>query len=437
MPSEDIALCGGKPLTCKQSLARLLRAPEIGNEEIAAAKRVLLSRKLNRVSSDEVEKFEKEFSRYIGTKHALVVNSGTAALHASLAALGLGPGDEVIVPAYTYMAAAHAVLHQNAIPIFADIKPDNFNIDPLLIEGAVSERTKAIIVPHLFGCPAEMNAIMRIARRHHFYVVEDCCQACGAEYEGRKVGSIGDIGCFSFGENKNMTTGEGGAITTDLSEVDKEARIVAHEGEVFGNLASTTSKQQKLPISSAMFYNHIGYNYRMSAIHAAIGRVQLQKLEDMNARKISNARYINERLLESGLFTPQTCTRNAKHLYTYYVGILRHKKVSRDMFIECLNAEGIGAGTFYPTPLPYNPIFKERKGYGKTTCPFSCPLHDDIVTVYDEKFPVAEEVCNSQVALPVHGYQCQSDLDIIVRAFEKVATFFDRFGQVAEAKTKN
>ena len=236
--------------------------PLVGEEEVNAVREVLLSGMY--VSGKKVKEFEEKFAEYIGTKYAIATSSGTAALHISLACLDIGPGDEVIVPPMTFFATIEAVLYQNAIPIFADVD-ENYCMDPKSIENVITNRTKAIIPVHLFGYSANMKRIMEIARKYDLYVIEDCAQAHGTEYYGKKVGSIGHIGAFSFFATKNMTTGEGGMITTNDEEVAKKAKMIRSHGMIDRD-------------------NHImlGYNYRMTEMEAAFGLVQLSKLDQLN-----------------------------------------------------------------------------------------------------------------------------------------------------------
>ena len=244
--------------------------PQIGKQEISAVQQVLLSGRY--VSGSVVKKLENTFAQYVGVKHCAVVNSGTAALHTALAAMEIQPGEEIIVPSLTFFATVNAVIHQGGVPIFADIHPDNYCLDPEDIERCLSKRTRAIIPVHYFGHAAEMDAIMEIARNNNLAVIEDCAQAHGTLYKGQMVGSIGDIGAFSFFATKHMTTGEGGAITTNNKEWADRARLIRSHG-----------------LEGRDDHVLLGYNYRMSEMAAAIGVEQLKKLPELNRCRIENS----------------------------------------------------------------------------------------------------------------------------------------------------
>ncbi|HPI78091.1 MAG TPA: aminotransferase class I/II-fold pyridoxal phosphate-dependent enzyme, partial [bacterium] len=208
--AAHLAINGGPPVRKKTPPQKML----VDDAEARAVAAVLKSGRLTSLSNNAVERFEKAFADYCGTKHCVAVNSGTAALHVALAAAGAGPGDEVIAPPYTFIATVSAIIQQNAVPVFADIDRDTLNIDPARVEEKITRRTKAVVPVHLFGLPADMDMITAIAKRRGIMVIEDACQAHGALYKGRKVGSMGDMACFSFQESKNMAAGEGGAIVT-------------------------------------------------------------------------------------------------------------------------------------------------------------------------------------------------------------------------------
>ncbi|MHA1229168.1 MAG: DegT/DnrJ/EryC1/StrS family aminotransferase [Candidatus Helarchaeota archaeon] len=378
--------------------------PFIDDEEIEAVVQVLKERRLTLLSSEKVEEFETEFAKYIGVKHAIAVNSGTAALHVALASLELGPGDEVIVPPFTFVATATAVLHQNAIPIFVDILPDTYCIDPLKIEAAITSKTKAIIPVHIFGHPADMDQIIKIGKEHEIPVIEDACQAHGAEYKGKKVGSIGDIGCFSFFESKNMMTGEGGIITTNDDEIAEKCKLIRHHGEPYWYQ-----------------YIRLGYNYRMTAIQAAIGLIQLKKLEKMNNKRIEYAQYYNKNLKGlSGLQLP--ITKNyVKHVYHLYAPLIKPEElgIDKDKFLELVNKDETITKLIYPQPLYKSPLFQNLVGYGPKSCPFSCPYYGKQIS-YDIHLPVVENICNRAIGLPNLPSTDLNQIDKVIETLRKV-----------------
>ena len=244
--------------------------PEIGPEEMEAVKEVLESGMV--VQGKVVKEFEEKFAEYIGVKHAIAVSNGTVALDVALKALDIGPGDEVITSAFSFIASGNCVLFQNAKPVFVDIDPKTFNIDPSDIAEKITPKTKAIIPVHIFGQPAKMDAIKEIAKDKKIEVVEDAAQAHGAEYKGQKAGSIGTMGCFSLYATKNMMTGEGGIITSDDPKLADKMRLIRSHGEI-----------------KKYTHNILGYNYRMTNLNAAIGLVQLKKLDKFNQKRIKNS----------------------------------------------------------------------------------------------------------------------------------------------------
>ena len=244
--------------------------PNFNEEEEAAVKEVLKSGII--ASGPKTKLFEKEYAEYIGVKHAIAVTNGTVALDVALKSLGIGPRDEVITSAFSFIASANCILFQNAKPIFADIDPKTFNIDPFDVAEKITAKTKAIIPVHIFGQPARMDALKEIAEDNRIALVEDAAQAHGAEYKEKKVGSIGDLGCFSFYATKNMTSGEGGIIATTDSKLADRARLIINHGQ-----------------SKKYLHNILGYNYRMTEMCASIALVQLKKLDAFNTKRIENA----------------------------------------------------------------------------------------------------------------------------------------------------
>lgn len=304
---------------------------------------------------------ESELGKYLGVKHALTTSSGTTALHIALKALGIGPGDEVIVPAFTFVATASSVLHANAVPVFADINLETLGLDPADVERRITDRTKAIIVVHLAGMPADMDGLLKVAREHGLFLVEDAAQALGAMYRGVKVGALGDVGAFSFYPTKTITTSEGGAIATNNDEVASRARLIRSHGE-----------------TGKYYYELLGYNYRLGELQAALGYSQLLRIEEILARKERFAKALTEELqdIDNDLVVlpkPKPYVRHAWHIYQ----MLLTDRVSkpRDRVIEELRLQGLEAvAVVYPTPLYRTPLFINRVGHGKG-CPWSCPFY--------------------------------------------------------------
>ncbi len=330
-----------------------------------------------------INEFETKFAEHFGCKHAISCCNGTVTLHTSLLALGVGEGDEVIVPTFTYIATANAVRYCGATPVFADCLPDTWNIDPRDIEKKITPRTKGIIPVHLYGNPCDMGTIMDIARRHGLFVLEDAAECHGAEYRGKKAGTIGDIGTFSFFGNKIITTGEGGMIVTDNDELAKKMRIL---------------KGQGMDPNRRYWFNEVGYNYRMTNIEAAIGLAQLEKIDVhiANRRKVAGW-YFEEFSRLSDYIQLQTVTPNAESVWWMFSVILKDTvKISRDDLMLRLKEDGI------------------------ETRPLFYPMH--VMPPYEDKnagCPVSEYVSANGMNVPTHGQLTREDVKYIVDCMAK------------------
>ncbi|MCQ1535113.1 DegT/DnrJ/EryC1/StrS family aminotransferase [Methanosarcina sp. KYL-1] len=351
--------------------------PQIGVEEVEAVQGVLRSGIL--AQGPKVAEFEEAFAGYVGCEHAVAVNSGTAALHCALLAHRIGKGDEVVTTPFSFVASANSVLYTGAKPVFADIEPETFTLDTEKIQEKISSKTRAVLPVHLYGHPAGMKAILELAEDYGLTVIEDACQAHGAEYRGKKVGSLG-TGAFSFYPTKNMTTGEGGMLTTDDREVAEKARLLRAHG----------SKARYL-------HDVLGYNLRMTDLSAAIGLVQLGKLDSFNACRQKNAEFLSRGFSGlPGIKTPSVkegCT-HVFHQYTVRVE-------QRNRLAAFLGEEGIGSGVHYPGTIPTQPLY-EKLGYG-------------------DMLPEAERAAKEVLSLPVHPGVSGTDLEKIV---ETVTAFF-------------
>lgn len=353
-----LALLGGEPVRSKPFPAH----PVIGEEEKRAVLNVLESGRLSTfiaapgeyfLGGRTIKEFERRFAEYHGVEHAVAFNSATAALHAAIVGTGAEAGEEVIVPPYTFTSTATCALMQNAIPVFADIEDVTFGLDAQAVERAITPLTRAIIVVHLFGHPANIESIMEIARRHNLRVIEDCAQAPGAHSNGALVGTFGDCGVFSFTESKTITTGEGGMLITNDAAIAEAARMVRNHGEMIAE------GQKERSYSSTM----LGWNYRMTEIEAALGVVQFGRLDALNAHRIRLAEYLSSKLAGiEGICTPVT-TPGARHVY--YVYALKYDEarmeLPRDVFIKAMNAEGIPFSGGYVRPLYLAPLYRNRR----------------------------------------------------------------------------
>lgn len=348
--------------------------PLIGDEERAAVDRVLRSGGL--AQGPEVAAFEEEFSKIVDGAHCVAVNSGTSALHLALIAIGIKAGDEVLVPSFTFAASANSIALAGAVPVFVDIDPATFCIDAEAAAAAVTPRTKAIMPVHLYGHPADMTAIAALAAAHGLLVIEDAAQAVAASYAGTPVGAFGQAACFSFYPTKNMTSGEGGMVTTPDAEVARMLRLLRNQG------------------MERRYENEvIGFNTRMTDIHAAIGRVQLDKLAGWTSRRQSNAAFFDANL--RGVVIPPVGA-GATHVYHQYT--IRVVDQDRDAFSAALAQRGVGSGVYYPIPVHRLPSF-----------------------ALDLDLPETERAAAQVLSLPVHPAVSDQELDTIVTAVNAVA----------------
>ena len=355
--------------------------PIITDEEIQKVIEVLKSGQL--AQGKYVNELERTFAEYIGVDYAVAVCNGTTALILALEALKIKSGDEVITTPFTFIATANSILHQNARPVFADIDEKTYNIDPDDVAEKVTKKTRAIIGVHLFGHPFKVKDLLEICEDYGLVLIEDCAQAHGAEFEGKKVGSFG-IGCFSFYPTKNITTGEGGIITTNDKKIAEKIKLLRNHGEV--------SK-----------YKHIelGYNYRMSELQGALGVVQLKRLDEMVKARRRNAKYLNKHIKNSGLVKPFE-ERNVKHAYNQYViRVTDEFPMHRDELVRYLREKKIECAVHYPKPIYKQPIYI-KMGYENVRC------------------PVAERICKEVLSLPVHPSLTVENLQYIVEVINKI-----------------
>ncbi len=349
--------------------------PLIGPEEKAAVLEVLESGVL--AQGPRVAAFEAAFAAYCGVKHAIATSSGTTALHLALLAHGIGPGDEVITTPFTFIASANAILYTGARPVFVDIDPLTFNIDPDLVERAVTPRTRAILPVHLFGLPADLDRICAVAAARGLALIEDACQAHGAEYRSQKVGSFG-TGCFSFYPTKNMTAAEGGMITTNDDEVAERCRLLRQHG-----------------MRRRYHHEALGFNFRMTELQAAIGLVQLGKLDGFNAARQANAAFLSKHLR-----TVQVPTVPAGYTHVFHQYTVRVPDGNRDRLLAGLREAGIGAEVYYPG-LVYQQEPYRSMGYA-------------------DHLPAAEQAVGEVLSLPVHPGLTADDLDRIVEGVNRL-----------------
>lgn len=348
--------------------------PLMGPEEKKAVLEVLSSGFL--VQGKRVEELEREFAKYIGVEHCVAVNSGTAALHIALLALGIKNGDEVIIPTFSFSSTANTVLFCRGTPVFSDIDPKTFNMNPEDVMNRITEKTKCIMPVHLYGQTVEMGPLKEIAEDHGIPIVEDACQAHGAEYKKVKAGNLGDVGCFSFYPTKNMTTGEGGMLTTNKDKIAEKARLLRNHGQV------------------SMYYQSIlGYNFRMTDIAAAIGIEQLKKLERHNNIRMSNAKSLTKMLSKTGNIMTPIVSPNMKHVFHQYTIRVSGGERSRNSLQKKLLERGVQTRIYYPVPIHRQDFYKKLG--------------------YKDKLPESESASKEVLSLPVHPSVSEENLKLI------------------------
>ena len=381
--TDKLALNGGEPA-----------APE----KLPIAKPIFTEEAINEVSEvirsgylrqgPKTKQFEEEFAEFVGSKYAYANSNGTAALHLAYLSL-LEPGDEVIVPAFTFIATAATVHYTGCIPVFADVDPDTYMIDPEDVKEKITPKTKAIVPVHLFGNAADLNALAQIAHEHNLHLISDSAQAHGTKYAGRDIGSLGTLNCYSFYPSKTMSTGEGGMVTTNNKELyDKGCLLRAHGDDAR--------------------YHHValGLNYRITDMASTLGLHQLRELPSWLNRRKRTGEYLYDKLSEIEGLNPQDTTTNAEHSYSYFTLTMdpEHYNCNRDQFIQALEEENISAAVHYPIPLTEQPAIRQR--YNPPGC------------------PVSEQLSKTIFSLPMHTQLTQTDLENIVKGVEKVAAHY-------------
>ncbi len=351
--------------------------PFIGEAEKQAVLQVLESGML--VQGPRTAKLEEKFAAVCGVKHAIATSSGTAALHIALLAHDIGEGDEVITTPFTFIASVNSIIYTGARPVFVDVEQDTFNINPALIEAAITPKTKAIMPVHLYGYVCDMDALQAIASKHGLVILEDACQAVGATFKGKVAGSFG-TGCFSLYATKNIMSGEGGMITTNDDGVAQRCRMIRNHG-----------------MQRRYYHDMLGYNFRMTDLHAAIGLAQIERLDEFTVKRRANAKYLNAHI--TSVVTPAVRPGygHVWHQYTIRVDGGR----DRDAAVKQLNDAGVGTGIFYPVPANKQAHLVEM-GLG------------------DISLPVAERLAQEVISLPVHPQLSQADLETIVAEVNKL-----------------
>ncbi len=364
-----------------------LSAPDITEAEIEAVTQVLRTNTLS--LGPKLEEFEAAFATYHEIPNAIAVSSGTAALHLAIRALKLGLGDEVIVPSFTFIAVANTVCFEQATPVFADIDPVTLNLDPVCVEAAITPRTRALIIVHNFGVPADMDSLMAIARRHNLAIIEDACEAIGATYSNQLVGTFGDIATFAFYPNKQITTGEGGMILCRDEQLASRMRAMRNQG--------------RYPSSDWLQHQELGYNYRLSEIACALGIVQLSRLKNILAQRAAvAARY--DALLAPFPFIERPPLQLPNLKISWFVYVLRFAENlptgTRDRLMQSLQNAGIGCGRYF-APIHQQPAYQHH--------PSALAAH----------LPVTESIAARTLALPFYNWLSEGDAHQVVAALSQ------------------
>lgn len=379
---SKLAINGGVPVLAEGS--HHIRPPRLSDAGLNRLQTLVQQGSLSQFrGGPEVRAFEESFAKYIGVRHALATTSGTTALHASIAALELSPGDEVLVPAVTFVSTASVALQERLHVVFVDID-EYFCMDPDDLERKITDRSRAILPVHLYGQPADMNRINKIAKRHNLAVIEDACQSHGARNGSVRTGALGDIGCFSFYETKNMTTGEGGMITTDNTKLYEQIKLRREHGS---------------PASSNTWYAYqkLGYNYNMTEMQGLIGQEQLLKLDEMNKGRKKNAAAYHTVLKDLPVGLPLVRSGVDHVWHNFPVLLPPHLADKRDFFVGAMRAEGIPIDVAYPTPLYRTELFSEWADAAQ--CPRSEDITGRLFTLFTDELIGQKEINGTAQAI--------------------------------------
>ncbi len=408
---EKLALCGGPKVRDRP----FEKCNRYGEEELRELKEALAQGTLFYWQGKKVKKFQSTLAEMLGKNHCTATTSGTASIHTALGAIGLGVGDEVITSPITDIGTVVGVLYQNAIPVFADLDLRTYTVQPSSIESCISERTKAILVVHLGGSPADMDAILAIAERHNLYVIEDCAQAWMASYKGRYVGTMGHLGAFSLNEFKHISTGDGGAVVTDDDALGAKARMFADK--YMDRVGGVRESPMLAP------------NYRMTELQGAVAVAQLGKVHAICKRRTAVGDKISNAVKDLEGVLPPRVVEGGRHVYWHYMLRIDEKTLgaTRVHFAEALSAEGIPCTAGYiPTCLYEYPLFKNKTIYPNSRFPLESRELAKTYSYSAGLCPQAEEILASCVVLPCSECYTDDDVNDIIDAITKVATYYHR-----------
>lgn len=398
--TQQLAIYGGEP-----TVKRNFPWPIFDEQDVQAVAEVVRSGQWgNPDCGDAVAAFEQQFASYCGSKYAISCVNGSVSLRLALIACGVRPGDEVIVPPYTFIATASVVLEVNCVPVFVDIDPDTYNLDPTKIEAAITERTRAVIPVHFAGLVCDMDAILAIAQKHNLRVIEDAAHAHGAEYKGKKLGSIGDAGSFSFQSSKNLTSGEGGIVITNDDDLYQLMNSLRNVG--------------RLP--HGQWYDHFnpGCNYRITQLQAVLLSEQLKRLDEQTTIRNENGLYLNQLLADIDGVTPlsreDAAIRHCYHLYIFKYDRTKFNNLPKKEFVAMLAAEGVPCSAGYPHPLYMQPLFQEKN--------WQCYAIPDSVDYTQVNCPEAERACADEAVWIFQQAMLgsRSDIESFAEAIHKI-----------------
>ena len=366
-----------------------------------------------------VQKMERDFEKYFEVKYAISFNSATSALHAALAASGVGPGDEVITSPTTMSATATSIVMTNGVPVFADIEEDTFGLNPLSVEKLINENTKGILTVNLFGHPSMLQDLRAIADKYGLFLIEDNAQAPAAKYQGDYTGTIGDMGILSPNYHKTIQTGEGGLVLTNNTSKTEKLRLIRNHGEVVVGLTELKNIE-----------NIVGWNYRLTEIQAAIGLEQLKKLNYLNTRRSELAERLSGKLKEFNWLRAPIIKKDCSHVFYLYPILFDQSKIgiNRDMFVKAMNAEGIALSSGYAKPIYLEPMYQQKIAYGRQQCPFKCPLYTGKVNYDSGLCPTAESLYFEKIIVTdICKYPNQEkDIDDFYLALKKIVENIDQ-----------
>ena len=410
---SQLALFGGE----KTKKTPFGTGKRFGQEELQQLKEALDQNTLFYWSGTKVKELNRKFAEMYGKDYCVAVSSGTAAIHVALGTVGVTAGDEVITSPITDMGSIIGILYQNAIPVFADLDPHTYNLDPKSVEEKITDRTKAIEVVHLAGNPADMDAIMEIAKKHNIKVIEDCAQSYMCNYKGRLAGTIGDVGCFSLNDFKHISAGDGGMCL--LPDEESYVRAFRFADKNYNRFSKDPDETRKI--------DFLAPNYRMSELQGAVGIVQLDKLESICERRNIYGDRLSEGIKDlPGIYIPKIEQGN-KSSYWFYMFRIDEEEagVSRDEFSKALSAEGVPNQAGYIPACVYEyDMFKNKNAYNGTDCPWGCKHYGKEIEYYTGMCPTAEEILKTAIRLTVNEFYTMEDCDEVIQSIRKVAEYY-------------